>query len=373
MKVSVVRILIIASAYPKPGNMAYAFVHARAKIYMKKGHELEVFVPSKQNAKYVVEGARVTSGNIESYKDCLESFDPDVAALHSPFYLNIRSHVKRLSERGTPIAVWIHGSEAIFHASLSGYVAPWEIKEKFESVIFDPLKLVLLRQLFLKSDAVVFVSRWMQTYTERCLSFKHPFSVVIPNPVDMELFSYKRKDFGNAREGIAVRGLGWKYGLDVAIRAYSSLDKTHLTIVGSGTMENYLRDLAQKCRSNVSFVTDSVSHDKMPELYDRFGYFVAPSRVEAQGVAMCEAMACGLPVIATNVGGIPEFVKNEENGLLIPPENPQVLREAVTHLLSSKQLYSTLSEQAAKSVKEKLSSDIIYAKEYALLKACTKR
>jgi glycosyltransferase involved in cell wall biosynthesis len=111
----------------------------------------------------------------------------------------------------------------------------------------------------------------------------------------------------------------------------------------------------------------------MPELYDRFGYFVAPSRVEAQGVAMCEAMACGLPVIATNVGGIPEFVKNEENGLLIPPENPHVLREAVTHLLSSKQLYSTISEQAAKSVKEKLSSDIIYAKEYALLKACTKR
>lgn len=364
------RILIIASAYPKINDMAYAFVHARAKIYAKKGQEVEVFVPSEHNSSYEVEKVHVTQGNYTLYRGILESFDPDVVALHSPFYLPLRKHVKTLEERKIPTVVWIHGSEAIFHAFLSGYITPWDLRSKLHRVLFDPLKLILLRQLFLKSDAIVYVSRWMQKYVERYLSFKHPSSTVIPNPIDTELFSYKKKNFEMTRCGVSVRGLGWKYGLDIAIKAYSNLYKTHLTIVGNGLLENYLRGLAQKHRSNVSFVTSYVNHDKMPELYNRFGYFVAPSRVEAQGVAMCEAMACGLPVIATNVGGIPEFVKNKVNGLLIPPENPRVLREAIKHLLSDEQLYTTLSEQGAKFVEKKLSSDIIYTKEYALFKVC---
>lgn len=146
--------------------------------------------------------------------------------------------------------------------------------------------------------------------------------------------------------------------------------KTHLTILGSGPLEKYLRNLSQKCRSNVSFVTTRIDHNRMPEIYHRFGCFVAPSRTEAQGVAMCEAMACGLPVIATNIGGIPEFVKNEVNGLLVPPERPLALRKAVTRLLSDEQIYNTLSEQGAKFVKEKLSSQVTYAKEYSVLKKC---
>lgn len=57
----------------------------------------------------------------------------------------------------------------------------------------------------------------------------------------------------------------------------------------------------------------------MSEIYHEFGYFVAASRVETQEIGMCEAMAGGLPVMATNVGGIPGFAKNEENGLTVPP------------------------------------------------------
>jgi len=65
-----------------------------------------------------------------------------------------------------------------------------------------------------------------------------------------------------------------------------------------------------------SIYVKGVTYNKLPLLMNEFTFFVAPSRTEAQGVSMCEAMACGLPVVATNVGGIPEFVINEYNGLL---------------------------------------------------------
>jgi len=108
----------------------------------------------------------------------------------------------------------------------------------------------------------------------------------------------------------------------------------------------------------------------MPELFAKYGYFVAPSRTEAQGVAMCEAIACGLPVIATNVGGIPEFVKNGINGMLVPSENPKALRKAIKQLLADEQLYNTLSENGAKYAKENLSHKEIYKKECSVFKMC---
>lgn len=319
---------------------------------------------------YEIGKVDVNQGNTEFFKVTLKDFDPDIVAIHAPHYLTIKNHLEILNENKTPKVVWIHGSEAIFHAFLHGYLdVPWDTKSRLLSVIMDPLKILLLRHLILQSNAVVYVSKWMKTYTERHLFFNHPFSVTIPNPIDTELFVFKRKSMELMHEGLAVRNLAWKYGLDIAVRAYSNLNETHLTILGSGPLQNYLQDLARKWRSNVSFITRLINHDKMPEVYHRFGYFVAPSRVEAQGVAMCEAMACGLPVIATNVGGIPEFVKNDVNGLLIPPEKPLALREAIMRLLSDEVLYNVLSENGAKFVKDKLSSAVIYAKEYSVFKA----
>jgi len=363
------RILIISSTYPKLGDMSFAFVHARSKIYGNKGQKVRVFIPSTYNSMYKIERIHVYRGNFNFFKSLIEDFDPDVAAIHAPHFLTFKNHLNHLTKNKIPIVLWIHGSEALFQI-LPGYLTPWDIKSKIHSIFRDPIKLTLLRYLFLKSNSIVFVSKWMKEYTERHILLKHPFSVVIPNPIDTELFSFKRKSIEMACEGVSVRGLGWKYGLDIAIKAYSDLKKTHLTIIGNGPLENYFRYLAQRSRSNVSFITKPINHDKMPEIYHKYGYFLSPSRVEAQGVAMCEAMACGLPVIATNIGGIPEFVENEMTGLLIPPENPHILREAIMRLYDNEDLYNKLSEQGARFVNEKLSPKIIYTQEISVFKRC---
>ncbi len=137
-----------------------------------------------------------------------------------------------------------------------------------------------------------------------------------------------------------------------------------MVIIGKGSLEQYLRRLAKACASNVKFVTKGVPHKELPEVYSKFNFFVAPSRTEAQGVAMCEAMAAGLPIIATRVGGIPEFVKDGFNGLLVPANDPLMLRKAIRLFTSKPELCEQLSANAASFVRKELSHDTVYKREH---------
>ncbi len=365
------RILIISPSYSDEKKSAYAFVHARAKIYQKFGNKVTVFVPSRRNFNYKFEGIRVYNGTDNSYSVLLKEFGPDVVAIHSPRYTMSKNPISMLNEtrKKAPIIMWIHGIEAVVNA-FHNYFSPWDFKGKIRNVLGGTLKVTILRFLIPKASAIVYVSKWMEQTAERYFVFRHPSSFIIPNPIDTSLFIYTSRAAGNKNRGISVRGLDWKYGTDIAIRAFSNFREPGLTILGTGVLEKYMRCLAEKCRSNVTFLTKHIEHNRMPELYTKFGYFVAPSRTEAQGVAMCEAMACGLPVVATNVGGIPEFIKDGVNGILVPPENPKALRNAIEQILTNEQLYDALSRNGAKFVAQNLSQDRIYNKEFEILRMC---
>jgi len=365
------RILIITPYYSSEKKSAYAFVHARAKIYQKFSNKVTVFVPSQKNFTFNFEGVEVHKGPDNAYLALLRESDPDVVALHSPRYTMSKNPLRMLDEtrKQAPVIMWIHGTEAVVNA-FHNYFSPWELRGKIKNILGGTLKVTVLRFLIPKASAVVYVSKWMKETAERYFVFRHPYSFIIPNPIDTNLFIYTKRSARNKNRGILVRGLEWKYGTDIAIKAYSNFKESNLTILGTGVLEKYMRNLAEECRSNVSFLTAHIEHNKMPKLYAQFGYFVAPSRTEAQGVAMCEAMACGLPVIATNVGGIPEFVKDGANGILVPPENASALRNAVKQILTNKQLYDALSKNGARFVEQNLSQDKIYEREYNVFKMC---
>ena len=368
------RILIITPSYSDEKRSAYAFVHARSKTYEKFGNKVKVFVPSKSTYKYRFEGINVYRGPDKVYNALLTEFDPDIVAIHSPRYTFSRNPLEMLdrTRKQAPIVIWVHGTEALINA-FHHYFPPWSLRAKAKNILGGILKTTILRFLIPKASAVVYVSKWMKNSAERYFVFRHPYSFIIPNPVDTGLFARKEGTQESRNKGISVRGLEWKYGIDIAIKAYSGLKGTDLTILGTGPLENYMRSLARKCQSNVTFVNTHVEHDKMPALYSAYGYFVAPSRTEAQGVAMCEAMACGLPVIATNVGGIPEFIKSGVNGVLVAPENQMELRKAVKLILADQQFFDILSENGAKYVRQNLSYERIYKKECNVFRSCRER
>jgi len=335
-----------------------------------------VLIPTKKSINdYYFEGIHVLKLPSNDVPKILRKYDPDIVALHGllPIQHFIRVLPRIISickEEKIPIISWIHGSEALFSAS-HFYFSPMGIRtnfEKFLTVLYDPVQRMFLWMILKHSTSVIFASKWMQNMCERYIGFKHPNSFVLPNPVDTCIFKPIVDNIKyRMREGVSIRSLNWKYGLDIAIKSFSRLD-AQLTILGCGPLEKYLRKYTNYYESNVVLQTEPIPHNEMPFFYNKYGFFVAPSRTEGQGVAMCEAMACGLPVIATKVGGIPEFVLHGVNGLLVPPEDYLSLRKAVRNLTSDEELFTSLSNNAVDYCRKKLSFNAVFTKEYEVLK-----
>jgi glycosyltransferase involved in cell wall biosynthesis len=87
--------------------------------------------------------------------------------------------------------------------------------------------------------------------------------------------------------------------------------------------------------------------------------FVLPSRHEGLSTALLEAMAMGVPVVATRVGGNPELVEHGETGLLVDPD-PEQLARAIALLLEDRGLAKRLAESAARVVRERYSWPVVY-------------
>lgn len=103
------------------------------------------------------------------------------------------------------------------------------------------------------------------------------------------------------------------------------------------------------------------SRNDVPELLACCDLFVMPSEAEASPNALLEAMAAGLPVVGTCVGGIPEIIKNAVNGLLVPPKNPHALAEAILRILQYPQFAKQLSQAGQEMVRAQFGFDHLLA------------
>jgi len=154
---------------------------------------------------------------------------------------------------------------------------------------------------------------------------------------------------------ICVASLIREKGIDdllVAIlKLKDSIPFLHLTLVGSGN-EWHLFDEFVKNKNMGKYVTFLGLRNDVPTLLNNSDVAVIPSRwAEAFGFTVIEAMAVGLPVIATAVGGIPEIVKHEKTGLLVQKERPDEIAEALLRLYRDKTLRVSLGLNARLSVK----------------------
>src|SRR3989344_1138092 len=110
-----------------------------------------------------------------------------------------------------------------------------------------------------------------------------------------------------------------------------------LTLVGYGYEEEKLKKLTKKLKleGHVIFAGKKIDDDLIRE-YKSSHLFILPSASEGQPITLLEAMACGLPIIATKTGGIPEIIKDNVNGLLVPPNGDNDLANAIIWCLTNK-------------------------------------
>jgi glycosyltransferase involved in cell wall biosynthesis len=132
-----------------------------------------------------------------------------------------------------------------------------------------------------------------------------------------------------------VAALERRKGHDVLLRALATLDgapRWRCLVCGGGSQHEALQRLAADLgiAARVRFMGEQ---PQVADVLAALDVFVMPSRHEGLGVAVLEAMAMSLPVIASAVGGIPEAVKPRETGLLVPPDDPAALAAALNELL----------------------------------------
>ena len=183
--------------------------------------------------------------------------------------------------------------------------------------------------------------------------------VLIPNSVDCTMF---RPLSEQRQQGcITFTGrLDRMKGVDVLIHAFALLKArgaaARLRIIGEGPEQENLKALASSlCLADEVFFY-GVRHD-IPHLLNEAALFVLPSLSEGLSNAVLEAMACGLPVVATRVGGIPDIITDGVNGLLVPPGQPEQLAEALWHVLNDRALAEKLGANARRTVIEQYCLD----------------
>jgi glycosyltransferase involved in cell wall biosynthesis len=212
-----------------------------------------------------------------------------------------------------------------------------------------------MRGLFRAADAATATSQFLAGVVARRFGVEPE---VIPFGIDTDRFrpAHGARRPGPVRIGFVKWGLGAKYGPDVLVEALSLLPADadyEVTIVGDGDLRPTLEarvgelNLADKVR-----FAGRLPNTEVASLLSELDVFAMPSRREEWGVAAAEASASGLPVVATNVGGIPEILADGETGILVPPEDPAALARALERLIADPGLRSRLGAAGRRRIEE---------------------
>ena len=140
------------------------------------------------------------------------------------------------------------------------------------------------------------------------------------------------------------------------------------TKAGVKNLEGSLRGFAHRDNVNVTF-KGRVPNEQLPLLLNIAEAFVLPSLYEGNPKALLEAMACGLPVIATPVEGNREVVKHKVNGCLTSGISPEAIREAIMEVLSNTELRIQIGKQARTFIEENYSVGALIQRELALVES----
>ena len=149
---------------------------------------------------------------------------------------------------------------------------------------------------------------------------------------------------------LSNRNLEAHYGVDRVLRAFAIIQQSFpdasLTVAGDGSQRRSLEQLARELNlQNVEF-KGQVEHEKVSALYDAADIYLNGSEIDNQPLSLLEAFACGLPVITTNAGGIPDMVTHERTGLLVQRGDYKAMADCALRLLRDAELARAITARA---------------------------
>lgn len=255
----------------------------------------------------------------------------DVVNVHYPLDGHISFALFRALRR-IRLVVSVHGAEVFPNGQRSASYS-WALRTllRLADVIVAPSR------AFLRDLLAVFPS-----VTER--------AVAVHNGIDLDEFPVPAPlpARSHAPTVLCIAAHNSKKAIDVLLQAFAAVRRAYpsaqLQLVGDGPLRGQLERLAQELAlgGSVAFL-GACTRGEVDRLLNACHVFVLPSRAEPFGLVVVEAMAHGRPVVASAVGGITEIIDHGTTGLLVPPDDPEALAQAVLQVLSDEPLAKALA------------------------------
>jgi len=218
---------------------------------------------------------------------------------------------------------------------------------------------------------VVTVSEYVKKYLIEEKGIPADMVIGIPTGVDLEVFNpalvkaVSREELGISSDAVIIgtvailrRKKGHHTLLDAIPLVLKEIPNALFIFAGNGpqkeNIEKKVRELG--IERNVKLL--GLRRD-IPEILKTIDIFVLPTLQEALGTSFLEAMAMKKPVVGTKVGGVPEVVKDGVTGILVPPEKPLKLADAIITLLKDRELMRKMGDEGRRNVEEKYSVDVM--------------
>ncbi len=232
----------------------------------------------------------------------------------------------------------------------------------------DPWLVRLEARQLAQADATSAISQHLADHISEFCQFPRDRIRVIPYPIDTNLFSARPSGSDSQPATLLTIGrLEKRKGIDNLLQAMSRVwlhsPKLETYLLGSeaGFRWNDLLSLAPDTKRNQLIFPGFVSHEHLPSYYRKATLYVAPTLYETFAYTILEAMACGLPVIASRVGAIPELVDDGVTGLLVPPGDPASLADAIIRLLDDPTRRALMGQRARDKAEAEYSVEKIAA------------
>ena len=389
------KVCILTSSFPRfAGDSAGIFLYHLANNLIKKGVEIEIICPHENGCRFIEdwEGIKINrfpyfypfrNQSIAYGSGMLQNIKQNtLAKIQLPFYI---------------IAEFLYSLWIIKKTKADVIHAHWSLPQGLIGIICKgicnapcvttihgsdvyglghPLLKAVNAKVIIHSDACTANSN-ATAGMARKISAKKDIKIV-PMGVNPDFFKKFSCNKDALEKRIKIDGKiilfvgrlidlkGIDYLIEAAPKVIERFPKARILLVGSGPRKDCLVKLTRdlNLENNVVFI-EQVPQDELLKYYYLADIFVLPSIVneegetEGLGVVLLEAMACGVPVVGSGVGGIPDIIKDYETGLIAGQKDPDSLAEKIIKLLSNDRLREKLIKNGQKLIEEKYSWEII--------------
>ncbi|PHV70166.1 methyltransferase type 12 [Sporanaerobium hydrogeniformans] len=370
-------VLVLSNQYPSQEELyRNMFVHKRMMAYKEEGFIYDVMKMNiyAKNEYREFEGINVVEGQGEVLANILETGTIDTVCVHfldRPMWEVLKTFKDKLR-----IIIWSHGAD----------IQPWwrreylyQTKEDLEKAKKDSdMRMNLWKEVFDSLEEYnlhfVFVSKHSMNMVLE--DYKMNLSVdkysIIHNCIDTNMFNYINKDIEQRKRILSIRPYATRtYANDLTVKAILHLsnkecfEDMEFRIIGNGELFDETVKPLRKFK-NVFIEKKFLRQDEIADLHKAYGVFVAPTRMDTQGVSRDEAMSSGLVPITSAVAAIPEFV-DSQCGILVAEEEYIGIADGMEKLYNEPEYFLQLSRNAAERVRKQSSKVFTIQKEIELI------